>query len=574
MKCRQAMGLSRVVWVFRAVVLLAVFNAGPLALAEDTPLLGPINSDPLTQRGISPRVLDVAVTPMSQGLRYEALVRYKQTTDDGASGSEQFRLIFDPDTSYGRDLHIELESDPLLSAKDYRRMLEVSMGTDYWVRKEDHIYQASSLQLLSSSSGEDVIAFRYSPRRIPTSMSWLAQLSGRVYVVDGILERIELTGDKSFERNGIRHDNYRVTVYFGSVTNYGGHIISGIDEKFRARINRKWRDMEVQILMQEYSSEKLGVIEWQSPALATLLASTEEDIENTELKSFEIADDKLVDSVVAALGVNDESLARGDTVRLDLHRALPFYADEVRKLGFELPKTYGLGFAAHYQETKIDMQGFKVGGIDITNNLPLVDPLGSDIDSDILTAQFRADIWILPFLNLSLLAGELETSSDVTLRFTPGFQNLVELKTGEKIPEFVTFDTSTSGTSVGLGLMTGFQYEQLVFSLGVNYIESITDETNSEIKALLYMGMVGYDFGDVGLQALAGVQYLDTDRTIEGSIDLENGDPLVFEIDIGLEETTFILGFNKDIGRNWTLSSFVGANGTKSSLTMNFGYRW
>jgi len=246
----------------------------------------------------------------------------------------------------------------------------------------------------------------------------------------------------------------------------------------------------------------------------------------------------------------------------------------VKPQGYELPKTYGLGFAAHYQKTEIDMQGFKIGGIDITENVPLIDPLGSDIDSDILTGQFRADIWILPFLNLSLLAGELETSSDVTLRFTPGFQKLVELKTGEKIPEFVNFDTSTSGTSVGLGLMTGFQYEQLVFSLGVNYIESITDETNSEIEALLFMGMVGYDFGDIGLQALAGVQYLDTDRSIEGSIELENGDPLVFEIDIGLEETTFILGFNKDIGRNWTLSSFLGANGTKSSLTMNFGYRW
>ena len=86
--------------------------------------------------------------------------------------------------------------------------------------------------------------------------------------------------------------------------------------------------------------------------------------------------------------------------------------------------------------------------------------------------------------------------------------------------------------------------------------------------------MVGYDFGAIGMQALAGVQYLDTDRSLEGSVPLDDGGKLKFSIDIGLEETTFMLGFNKDIGRNWTLSSFLGANGTKSSLTANFGYRW
>ena len=44
---------------------------------NDTPLLGPLNSDPLTERGISPRVLDIAMFPMSQGIAFEMLVGYQ-----------------------------------------------------------------------------------------------------------------------------------------------------------------------------------------------------------------------------------------------------------------------------------------------------------------------------------------------------------------------------------------------------------------------------------------------------------------------------------------------------------------
>ena len=551
--------------------MLSLFTS--LSYSDNTPLLGPINSDPLTQRGISPRILDVAITPMSQGLRYESMVVYRQTLADGSSGTERFRMIFNPDTDYGRDLHIEMESEPLRSARQYRRMLEVTMGADHWLRTEDRIHSAKSIKLVSATPGEDVIEFSYSPNRIPTSLKWLTQLRGEVYVINGQLDRIELTGTDSFQRDGISHRNYQMTVYFGEVPEFGGHVITALKEQFSARMNRKWSDIEVWSRMLRYSSEALGDIAWVDsdlPPLDTLetgpLAQPDESVAALQKSSIE--------SIPIISDLLREDLSSEDVVRLDLQRKLPFWADDVRKLGFELPKTYGLGVAAHYQHQDIDMQGFTVQGIDVTDDLPLIDPLGSEIDSDILTGQFRADVWLLPFLNLSLLAGEVETNSEVTLRFTPGFRNLVELTGGTELPEFYSFDTETNASTLGLGLMTGFQYEQLVMSLGVNYLETVTDETNSEIEALLWMGMVGYDFGAIGMQALAGVQYLDTDRTLEGSVPLEGGKDLTFAIDVGLEETTFLVGFNKDIGRNWTLSSFLGANGTKSSLTANFGYRW
>ena len=79
----------------------------------------------------------------------------------------------------------------------------------------------------------------------------------------------------------------------------------------------------------------------------------------------------------------------------------------------------------------------------------------------------------------------------------------------------------------------------------------------------------------MGMQIMSGIQYLDTDRSIIGQIDMGEGqDPLAFSIDISMEKTLFMAGFNKDIWRNWTLSGFLGMKGTRKQGTLMFGYRW
>jgi hypothetical protein len=262
-------------------------------------------------------------------------------------------------------------------------------------------------------------------------------------------------------------------------------------------------------------------------------------------------------------------------VRLDIRRKLPFWADDVRKLGFELPKTYGVGVIGLWQNATIDLTDISVGGISVVNDIPLIDQLGSNFDSNISTLQFRGDFWILPFVNLSVLAGNLKTDTDVNLRFTPAFQKLYKLKTGDDLPEFVQFPAATTAKTLGFGLTTGLQYENLIFSLSANYNWAVTNETESTVNALVLLGMVGYDFGDIGMQVLTGVQYQKTDQNIIGILQTDSrSNPIDFSIGIDIEETMFLLGVNKDIGRSWTLTGMGGLNGTRRQLMMQFGYRW
>src|SRR5210317_1938412 len=189
------------------VVILSVILSCPVFSQEEPepPLLGPINSDPLTVRGISPRVLDIALFPMSQGLYWEMLMNYQSIDEEGVPRSERFRMIFDPYTDYGRDLYFEFENEPLQSLKRYKRSLEVTMGKDNYVRKKRRLYDPTSFRVREIKEGHEVISFRYDKERVPSSLRWLIFLVGEVHIIDGVLNRIEFTAEKTIERDGVRN---------------------------------------------------------------------------------------------------------------------------------------------------------------------------------------------------------------------------------------------------------------------------------------------------------------------------------------------------------------------------------
>jgi hypothetical protein len=565
--------------VFILILAMLAFPVGAQDKPE-TPLLGPINSDPLTIRGISPRVLDIALFPMSQGLYWELLMNYNAISEDGVPQYERFRLISDPYTDYGRDLFIEFENEPMGPLKAYKRSLEVTMGKDNFVRREDRLYSPKSFRVRDLGDGHEVVDFRFSKTRVPTSLRWLTFLAGEVHIIDGVLDRIEFRADKTIERDGVRNYDFSSTVGFGAVDEHGGYVIDWMEEKFSFRFKRKMVDIHTWGQMLKYRHSDFGEITWRETPDSFFAdkPSANQPIVAESAEKPQIADGDVLDPVVVTTKTREEISGEFDaaeTVRLDLRRKLPFWADDVRKLGFELPKTYGVGVIGLWQNATIDLTDISVGGISVVNDIPLIDQLGSNFDSNISTLQFRGDFWILPFVNLSVLTGNLKTDTDVNLRFTPAFQKLYKLKTGDDLPEFVQFPAATTAKTLGFGLTTGLQYENLIFSLSANYNWAVTNETESTVNALVLLGMVGYDFGDIGMQVLTGVQYQKTDQNIIGILQTDSrSNPIDFSIGIDIEETMFLLGVNKDIGRSWTLTGMGGLNGTRRQLMVQFGYRW
>jgi hypothetical protein len=244
-------------------------------------------------------------------------------------------------------------------------------------------------------------------------------------------------------------------------------------------------------------------------------------------------------------------------------------------MGFELPKPYGISLVTHFQRQDMSIDGVTVNNLDVGGgDVAFIDPQGSGTSNRAQALSVRADVWVLPFLNLDLVAGEVETDSDVTLRLTPQFRSLVRLLTGAELREYETLPVTTTSTMLGVGLSTGFQYESLFGALSAQWATSVVNETGSELDILVATFLVGYDFGDIGLRLQTGAQYQDWDQAIRGEIALGGGrDPLEFDIDLSVDKTTFLVGLYKDFGRSWNVVVLAGF-GARDQITTTIGCRF
>lgn len=535
-RCRRAVAVF---------VLVGLPLTGGAQAAENDPLPDRLfNTNPLAQRGIGPEVLDAIVSLPSQGPAFTMVVELTETVAGGTPRvSERVLLESDPYTSYGLDIRIvrDAAAPSRRSDRDWKRDLERMIGTAFTVRGQQRMYDPESIRVVSESDERTVIAFAYDRMRVPYPLRHLAKLEGRVVIEGDRLARIELHGDRVDTRGMTRVDEYHQLMSFARVRGDAGWLVDEVEIVIRGR--RGGEDVE--------------------------LALTGRVIEYRDLAG------ELVDLERTTPPPTMPELAEPRTVQLRLSRALPLWGDQVRQMGFELPKPYGVGLVTHLQRQDMSIDGVTVNGLDVGGgDVAFIDPQGSETSNRAQALSVRADVWVLPFLNLDLVAGEVETESDVTLRFTPAFRALVRLQTGIELREYETLPVTTTSTMLGLGLSTGFQFESLFGALSAQWATSVVNETGSELDILVATFLVGYDFGDVGLRLQTGAQYQDWDQSIRGEIPLGAGrDPLEFDIDLSVDKTTFLVGVYKDIGRSWNVVALAGF-GARDQVTTTVGYRF
>jgi hypothetical protein len=529
------------------VAMLAALFSLPhdsTAQAPPVPLDRLFNTNPLAQRGISPEVLDAIVSLPSQGPGFTMVVELTETVDGRKTTvSERVLLESDPYTPYGLDIRVVRDAAVASGRTDreWKRDLERMIGTAFTVRGQQRLYDPESIRVVSESAARTVIGFSYDRMRVPYTLRHLTKVEGRVVVDGDRLDRIELRGDRVDARGMTRVDDYSQVMTFARVRGDGGWLVDEVEIVVRGRRSGKGVELRLTGRVLEYRDRENEVV-------AVERSSPPPTVPN---------------------------FAEPRSVQLRLSRALPLWGDQVRQMGFELPKPYGIGMVTHFQRQDMSIDGVTVNNLDVGGgDVAFVDPQGSGTSNSAQALSVRADVWVLPFLNLDVVAGQVETDSDVTLRFTPAFRTLVRLQTGVELREFETLPVSTTSSMLGLGLSTGFQYESLFGALSAQWATSVVNETGSEIDILVATFLVGYDFGDVGLRLQTGAQYQDWDQRIRGEIPLGGGlAPLEFDIDLSVAKTSFLVGVYKDFGKHWNAVAMAGF-GARDQLTVNLGYRF
>lgn len=208
---------------------------------------------------------------------------------------------------------------------------------------------------------------------------------------------------------------------------------------------------------------------------------------------------------------------------------LPLMKEEAVSRGYELPRPFGLGAVYNYIERDIRVMDTRLSlGSGPATSVSNFLTLKSNSKVDAYLGRF--DVWVLPFVNVYMIAGNIDNRSTTDALIT-----LPNPIPGRPPLQYQTqFQTEIDGFVGGLGLTLAGGYKNWFISGDVNY--SQTDMGfDDEFKALIAGIRTGWH-GEIcgwNCRFWTGVMYWDTENTARSTVRLPNGQSLSFEADQG-----------------------------------------
>src|SRR5262245_60884705 len=208
---------------------------------------------------------------------------------------------------------------------------------------------------------------------------------------------------------------------------------------------------------------------------------------------------------------------------------LPLMSGLATSRGIELPLPFGVGVVYYHLDRDIEIKDVRVG----RNGAPprsVSEFAVLSATSNVENVNLKADAWILPFVNVYVIAGmvfnDSQTSIDVTI---PGILPSSPPRTiHSEVP------TTIEGDVEGVGMTVAGGYPPYFLVVDVNAAQANLG-FDDELQATVVSTRAGWT-GDVRgrtTQTWLGATYWDTFATPTGSVVDPDGGTLQFEVDQG-----------------------------------------
>ncbi len=510
-------------------VALVVFAIGVAAIA---------NADPLTDRGIDPKTLELMVSELSTDLRYTRFAEIEIRTAEETL-SDRVLIEFDPRTPSGIDLVLKFDkpTPTTASTRRFRSVLEARMRLQHEIRSLDLSYDPESVRLESSNGSTAVYTFRYSPFALAQDIAWIRFLQGRIWVDGDRVTRIVLTLDegRTFLHDGTRVSDYTLDVRFSRAKNETDVIQDSVNVIVA-------RDLF------------LGLVpnggQFVTTVRTTAISYVDEDGNDVTPKS------------AAALRRVDLA-SFNNPVRVNIDRTFPIFGRQARAAGYEFPKPFGVSVMYNDITTRFTFSSFEINGIREPIEA-IFNPNGSGIDIHAKSPQVRIDWFPFPFLNLMGLFGKLEATGSLKIR-TTGLGQLVGL------PPIIEEQIDINSTVVGGGATLAGGWRNYFASVTGTVLTTTTEEAGTKATSHLIAPQIGYYFPRHRLRVMIGADWLKLDSQMAGTIPIPGSPNLNFNIGMEHEEWAGRFGIYKQIGNNmeFTLTGTYGD--TREGLTAMLG---
>lgn len=271
--------------------------------------------------------------------------------------------------------------------------------------------------------------------------------------------------------------------------------------------------------------------------------------------------------------------------------ALPFLAQKVIDLGYELPNPYGIGYTFAYVEQDQFIEDLKIG-FKGSEKIDINSVAFPSVVSKTNTHNLVFDTWIFPFFNLFGMIGKVDGTAPITFTVDGdgALEDLGIRCDGLRPPpicgklqggEFsVDIESTISGYNYGIGgtFAAGWNNFFVAIPFTVNFLDLDDKSIDGNAYGIYPRGGYMFDLGSNGaLSLFAGASYLYTKLEIEG-IQPIPGTEEGIEYSVkqeNIDKWTGILGANWDINKNFSLmAEYNGFVGTRKSFIAGLTYRF
>ncbi|WP_372075397.1 hypothetical protein [Vibrio amylolyticus] len=506
--------------------------------------------------GISDDLPRLGLSSLTAGEHLVEHVERQITIGDQVRKSRVF-LVKDTDEKGNIDLRIKYNPSELDEQDDAISEIERNTRTEYRLRDYAQSYDPTSVTATDMPDGTSIVSFNYSKYGLPQDIAYFRFMRVDVTVKDGVPLLMTITNAKPFDYDGVRVASYRQTITFATLDS--GKLILF---KKEIDINGSKRNQPVHV---------------SSVAQPVALYSEERG----------------VDIIHQAL-LTEVSDPRIREVSVKLDRIFPLMGDIVRRKGIDLPLPYGVSVAYRSQNMNIPFNDFTIDGVRLNDLFDPEDSIGT-VKAESL--NIRGDINILPFWNVFGYIGKINVDAKVDAEYTGAAGEFIRDKLnqlpalpgrpglGDKFCDSETYGRLCHTSNVGIPLHLEYDLRGVGTTLSVGYREFFASVTGTvsqtRLKGTTQWGdpiatlqpMLGYQLVDYRAQLFVGAEYQGLEPRLDGHV---KADDIEFDYDIGvdLNKWAYVVGFNKQFGRNYNLTYMFNKGETRDSMTLNFGYRF
>jgi hypothetical protein len=266
--------------------------------------------------------------------------------------------------------------------------------------------------------------------------------------------------------------------------------------------------------------------------------------------------------------ISNVILCQGDikTDKKTSKGSMPLGWEWAKNKGITLPSKYGVSLFYTYMTRDVKVTDVTVEILD-QEPQSISDFSTFAVKNKTSIAAIKLDTWILPVLNLYVLAGYGNTDANLNANFT--IDRILPLP-----PVDIEIQTITKvkGPYLGIGTTLVGGYRNWFIMADANYGETWPDKLNNSINVTMLSGRTGFsaNIGDYhSLKAWVGAMYMDSKCTLEIKAPTDElGDVLVRVYQHPENPWTMQCGFMLSLNQRFDIMTELGTNFKDASISV------